>query len=101
MAKKKKYFIPPDVMSDTRLTANAKLIYGLIMLHDNKLNPCTLSNFKIGKVVGISKGSASLNIQELIKYGYLTSLIFKEIGNLRQLSRTKRTPHGQQKAQNT
>jgi predicted HTH transcriptional regulator len=87
-------YVPLYVMRDSRLTSNAKIMYGVIVLKGCTPEPCVLSNKELGDRIGISRNSVSRNIQELVKYGYITSEIDKTNGNIRFLSRMKRAPHG-------
>ena len=71
--------IPADVRYDSRLTANAKLLYGEITSLSNKDGKCWATNKYFAELYGVSVVSISKWINQLIAYGYLESeIIYKE-----------------------
>lgn len=71
--------VPANVRYDDRITPNAKLLYGEITALCNEKGYCWASNTYFSKLYKVSKQSISTWINQLIKYGYITSeIIYKE-----------------------
>lgn len=78
---KKSYYavIPASIRYDTRLTANAKLLYGEITALSNEKGYCWASNDYFASLYEVSKQSISHWIKQLCEYGYIkSSLIYKQ-----------------------
>lgn len=65
--------IPASVRYDTRLCANAKLLYGEITSLCNEFGYCYATNTYFGELYGVTKISISKWINQLIEYGYIAS----------------------------
>lgn len=64
--------IPATVIYDTNLSANAKIMYGLISGLTNEKGYCWASNKYFAEKIGVSKTAVSLWIKNLKDAGYIT-----------------------------
>lgn len=81
MAEHRSYYaiIPANIRYDTRLKANAKLLYGEITALCNEKGFCWASNDYFSDLYGVNKETISRWISELIKYEYITrEIVYKE-----------------------
>ena len=81
MAENPSYYaiIPANIRYDNTLKANEKLLYGEITCLTQSTGKCFASNAYFAELYGVSKTSISVWINNLIKKGYLKSvLIYKE-----------------------
>ena len=65
--------IPSTVRYDSRLSANAKLLYGEITSLCNEFGYCYATNTYFAELYGVTKVSISKWINQLIEYGYIVS----------------------------
>lgn len=72
--------IPANVRYDTKLTPNAKLLYGEITALTNKEGHCWASNDYFARLYSVSKKSISLWIGQLIRAGYIESTLIYVAG---------------------
>lgn len=79
--------IPANVRYDKNLKANEKLLYGEITALTHKKGYCFASNNYFAELYGVSKTSISKWINNLIKYGYVKSVIKYKIGTKEILNR--------------
>lgn len=69
--------IPSEVRYSSNLKANSKLMYGEITALSNKHGYCYASNNYFAELYGVSKNTISLWINQLVKEGFIKSLIIK------------------------
>lgn len=79
--------IPANVRYDTRLTANAKLLYGEITALCNEKGFCWATNEYFADLYSVSRVSVSKWISQLAEYGYIKSQIIYREGSKEILKR--------------
>ena len=77
MAENPSYYaiIPANIRYDNTLKANEKLLYGEITCLTQSTGKCFASNAYFAELYGVSKTSISVWINNLIKKGYLKSVL--------------------------
>lgn len=71
--------IPTKVVLDTKLSPNAKLLFGIIAGLCNQRGYCWATNKFISEIIGVHELTISRMLKELIKFGYV--IRFEEIVN--------------------
>ena len=88
-------FIPIEILSDTNLNLQEKLILSLIKITNN----CYQTNQSIGQLVGLSKGRVSAIISSLVAKGYVELELHYKANSKQVDTRILRLKKAIQKAQ--
>lgn len=62
----KDIYYPPQILSDTKLSGGARLLYGVIFTRSIATGNCNMTNRQLGKSIGRSVKRTSALVSELV-----------------------------------
>lgn len=71
-------YCPPQILLDTRLTASARLLYGVIFTRAIATGYCNSTNQELGNAICRSIKRTSALISELVLAGYVRRVVVRD-----------------------